>query len=60
MPIGGECIRSAVARQLTNGDIKAFDLGARGIYGHAPTMAFQGLGEGIFRILDESQTARSL
>jgi 2-polyprenyl-6-methoxyphenol hydroxylase-like FAD-dependent oxidoreductase len=44
-----------VARPLTNGAIKVYDLGARGIHGQAPTSAFKGLGEGVFRIVDESQ-----
>ena len=55
MLIGGEGLKSAVAKQLTNGAIKVYDLGSRGIHGQAPTTAFKGLGEGVFRMLDESQ-----
>jgi 2-polyprenyl-6-methoxyphenol hydroxylase-like FAD-dependent oxidoreductase len=55
MIIGGEGLKSAVAKQLTNGAIKVYDLGSRGIHGQAPTTAFKGLGEGVFRMVDESQ-----
>jgi 2-polyprenyl-6-methoxyphenol hydroxylase-like FAD-dependent oxidoreductase len=54
MLIGGEGIKSAVARQLTKGAIKVYDLGSRLIHGQAPTTAFKGLGEGVFRLVDES------
>jgi 2-polyprenyl-6-methoxyphenol hydroxylase-like FAD-dependent oxidoreductase len=53
MLIGGEGFKSAVAKQLTNGAIKVYDLGSRGIHGQAPTTAFKTLGEGVFRIVDE-------
>ena len=33
MMIGGEGVRSHVAKQLTNGKIKVYDLGSRGIHG---------------------------
>jgi len=33
MLVGGEGIRSHVAKQLSNGKIKVYDLGARGIHG---------------------------
>ncbi|KAH7065886.1 hypothetical protein BKA63DRAFT_572032 [Paraphoma chrysanthemicola] len=52
--VGGEGIKSAVARQLTKGAVKVYDLGSRGIHGQAPTTAFKGLGEGVFRLVDES------
>lgn len=70
MLIGGEGIYSKVARQLSNGKIKIFDTGARGkisgklhtqtltrlgIHGQAPTTAFKGLGEGVWRIADDSR-----
>ena len=51
--VGGEGVKSAVAQQLSNGKIKVFDLGSRGIHGQAPTTAFKGLGEGVFRFVDE-------
>jgi 2-polyprenyl-6-methoxyphenol hydroxylase-like FAD-dependent oxidoreductase len=53
MLVGGEGIKSAVAKQLTNGAVKVYDLGSRGIHGQAPTSAFKGLGEGVFRMVDE-------
>lgn len=54
MLVGGEGISSKVAKQLSNGKIKTFDTGARGIHGQAPASAFKDLGEGAFRITDES------
>lgn len=51
--VGGEGINSSVAKQVSGGRIKVYDLGARGIHGQAPTTAFKGLGEGVFRIVDE-------
>ncbi|KAL6704190.1 hypothetical protein ACN47E_008447 [Coniothyrium glycines] len=54
MLIGGEGVRSEVARQLSNGAIKVYDLGSRGIHGQAPTTAFKGLGEGVFRFIDDT------
>jgi len=51
--VGGEGVKSAVAQQLSQGKIKVFDLGSRGIHGQAPTTAFKGLGEGVFRMMDE-------
>lgn len=53
MVIGGEGVKSAVAHQLSNGKIKVYDLGSRGIHGQAPTTAFKGLGEGVFRLVDD-------
>ncbi|KAH7346933.1 hypothetical protein BKA66DRAFT_433192 [Pyrenochaeta sp. MPI-SDFR-AT-0127] len=55
--VGGEGVKSDVARQLTNGAIKVYDLGARGIHGQAPTTAFKGLGEGVFRLIDDKTQA---
>ena len=54
MLIGGEGIKSSVAKQLSGGKLKVFDTGARGIHGQAPTTAFRGLGEGVWRIIDNS------
>lgn len=56
MLIGGEGIRSEVAKQLSGGKLKVFDTGARGIHGQARTTAFKGLGEGVFRLYDESRS----
>ena len=55
MLIGGEGIHSKVARQLSKGKLKVYDTGARGLHGQAPSTAFKGLGEGVFRILDNSR-----
>jgi 2-polyprenyl-6-methoxyphenol hydroxylase-like FAD-dependent oxidoreductase len=57
MLVGGEGIYSKVARQVSQGKIKTYDTGARGIHGQAPTTAFKGLGEGVWRISDESNPA---
>jgi 2-polyprenyl-6-methoxyphenol hydroxylase-like FAD-dependent oxidoreductase len=54
MLVGGEGIYSKVAKQLSQGKLKVYDLGARGIHGQAPTTAFKGLGEGVWRLLDDS------
>ncbi|KAF3345461.1 Ubiquitin-conjugating enzyme E2 pex4 [Verticillium dahliae VDG2] len=51
---GAGGVRSDVARQLTDGAVKVYDLGARGIHGQAPTTAFLGLGEGVFRLVDDT------
>ena len=54
MLVGGEGIYSKVAQQLSGGRIKVYDTGARGIHGQAPTTAFKGLGEGVWRLTDDS------
>jgi len=54
--VGGEGIKSAVAKQLSGGKLKVYDTGARGIHGQSPASVFRELGEGVFRITDnESQ-----
>lgn len=55
MLVGGEGIYSRVARQVSGGRLKVFDTGARGIHGQAPSGAFKGLGEGVFRLRDASR-----
>lgn len=55
MLVGGEGIYSKVAKQVSQGKLKTFDTGARGIHGQAPTTAFKALGEGVWRLLDESK-----
>jgi 2-polyprenyl-6-methoxyphenol hydroxylase-like FAD-dependent oxidoreductase len=57
MLIGGEGIHSKVAKQLSGGKLKVYDLGSRGIHGQAPTTAFKGLGEGVWVLRDESNPA---
>ncbi|KAI2475872.1 UbiH 2-polyprenyl-6-methoxyphenol hydroxylase [Pyrenophora tritici-repentis] len=54
MLVGGEGVKSAVAGQLSNGAIKVYDLGSRGIHGQASTTAFKNLGEGVFRMVDDT------
>ena len=55
MLIGGEGIYSKVAKQLSGGKLKVYDTGARGIHGQAPTTAFKQLGEGVWRLVDDSK-----
>ncbi|PBP18527.1 FAD-binding domain protein [Diplocarpon rosae] len=54
MLIGGEGIHSKIARQVSAGRLKVYDTGARGIHGQAPTTAFKALGEGVWRVIDDS------
>ncbi|KAF2494949.1 FAD/NAD(P)-binding domain-containing protein [Lophium mytilinum] len=54
MLIAGEGIYSKVAKQVSQGRLKVYDTGARGIHGQAPTTAFKGLGEGVWRMVDDS------
>lgn len=60
MLIGGEGIYSKVARQVSQGKLKVYDTGARGIHGQAPSTAFKGLGEGVWRMIDESNPKGSV
>lgn len=53
--VGGEGINSYVAKQLSGGKLKVYDTGARGIHGQSPQRAFDGLGEGVFRIVDSTR-----
>ncbi|EWG52125.1 hypothetical protein FVEG_10938 [Fusarium verticillioides 7600] len=55
MLVGGEGIYSKVARQVSGGKLKVYDTGARGIHGQAPTTAFKQLGEGVFRLRDDTR-----
>jgi 2-polyprenyl-6-methoxyphenol hydroxylase-like FAD-dependent oxidoreductase len=54
MLIGGDGIHSKIAKQLSQGRLKVYDTGARGIHGQASTTAFKGLGEGVWRLVDDS------
>jgi len=54
MLVGGEGIYSKVAKQLSEGKLKVYDTGARGIHGQSPTTAFKGLGEGVWLLSDDS------
>ena len=55
MLIGGEGIYSKVAKQISDGKLKTYDTGARGIHGQAPTTAFKQLGEGVWRAVDSTR-----
>lgn len=55
MLVGGEGIYSKVAKQLSKGRLKVYDTGARGIHGQAPSTAFKGLGEGVWRMVDDTK-----
>ncbi|KAI0533996.1 FAD-binding domain protein [Xylaria digitata] len=58
--VGGEGLYSRVAEQLSGGILKVFDTGARGIHGQAPTTAFKGLGEGVWRVADTTRPGKRL
>jgi 2-polyprenyl-6-methoxyphenol hydroxylase-like FAD-dependent oxidoreductase len=53
--VAGDGIYSKIAKQLSNGKLKVYDTGARGIHGQAPSTAFKELGEGVFMIRDQSR-----
>ncbi|TKA30181.1 hypothetical protein B0A50_02900 [Salinomyces thailandicus] len=53
--VGGEGVYSKVAKQVSQGKLKTYDTGARGIHGQAPTTAFKGLGEGVWRVVDDTR-----
>ncbi|KAI6912485.1 FAD/NAD(P)-binding domain-containing protein, partial [Hortaea werneckii] len=55
MLIAGEGVHSKVAKQVSQGKLKTYDTGARGIHGQAPTTAFKGLGEGVWRVVDDTR-----
>ena len=55
--VGGDGIHSKIAKQLSEGRLKVYDTGARGIHGQAPTSAFKALGEGVWRLTDDSNPA---
>ncbi|KAI4212890.1 MAG: hypothetical protein LQ351_004415 [Letrouitia transgressa] len=54
MLVAADGIHSKIATQLSQGMLKTYDTGARGIHGQAPTTAFKGLGEGVWRLTDDS------
>lgn len=59
MLIAGDGIYSKIAKQVSGGKLKTYDTGARGVHGQAPTTAFKGLGEGVFRVKDTSRSEGS-
>ena len=54
MLIAADRPNSAIAKQLTDGKVHAFDTGARMIHGQSPSRAFKQLGEGVWSVMDES------
>ena len=60
MLVGGDGIYSKIAIQVSEGKLKTYDTGARGIHGQAPSTAFKGLGEGVWRISDTSNPKGSV
>lgn len=56
MLIAGDGIYSKIAKQLSDGKLKVYDTGARGIHGQAPSTAFAGLGEGVFILRDDTRS----
>ena len=54
MLVAGDGLRSKIATQVSQGKLKVYDTGARGIHGQAPTTAFKDLGEGVWRMTDDS------
>lgn len=60
MLVGGEGIYSKVAKQLSQSKLKTYDTGARGIHGQAPSTAFKALGEGVWRVRDDSNSKGSV
>ncbi|CAD6583240.1 MAG: hypothetical protein CYPHOPRED_002273 [Cyphobasidiales sp. Tagirdzhanova-0007] len=57
MLVGGDGLRSKIAKQVSGGKLVVYDTEATGIHGQAPTTAFKGLGEGVFRLRDTTQAA---
>ena len=52
--VAGDGVYSRVAKQVSDGKLKVYDTGARGIHGQAPASAFREFGgEGVFRLADE-------
>lgn len=60
MLVGGDGIYSKIATKLSQGKLKVYDTGARGIHGQAPTTAFKSLGEGVWRMVDGSNPKGSV
>jgi 2-polyprenyl-6-methoxyphenol hydroxylase-like FAD-dependent oxidoreductase len=55
MLIAADGPNSAIAKQLTDGKVRAFDTGARMIHGQSPSRAFRQLGEGVWSVMEESR-----
>ncbi|WVW78457.1 hypothetical protein I302_100411 [Kwoniella bestiolae CBS 10118] len=55
MLIIGDGLKSKVSKKLSEGKIKHYDTLVRGIHGQAPTLAFKGLEEGVYRFVDDSR-----
>ncbi|KAJ5619976.1 hypothetical protein N7510_003960 [Penicillium lagena] len=55
MLVAGDGIYSKVAKQVSGGKLKTYDTGARAVHSQAPTSAFKGFGEGVFRLQDRTR-----
>ncbi|CAJ2511245.1 Uu.00g068700.m01.CDS01 [Anthostomella pinea] len=53
--VGTDGVHSAVTKQLTKGQLKVFDTGARMIHGSSPFASFAGLGVGVFSLSEDSE-----
>jgi 2-polyprenyl-6-methoxyphenol hydroxylase-like FAD-dependent oxidoreductase len=53
--VGADGVRTVIAKQLSNGALQVYDMGARAIHGSSPVAAFDGLGAGVFSIRDETR-----
>lgn len=60
MLVAGDGLTSKIAKQVSGGNLKVFDTGCRGIHGQASTSAFKSMGEGVFRLSDDSRPDQSL
>lgn len=54
--VGGEGVRSAVANQLSDGKLKKFDTGGRGIHGFTLPDAAKDIPPAVYRIIDNSHS----
>lgn len=45
---------SVVTKQLTDGEVRSYDTGARMIHGQSPASSFEPLGEGVFSVQDDT------
>lgn len=52
--------QSTITKQLTDGQVKAYDTGARMIHGQSPARALRELGHGVFGVQDTSAGSESL
>lgn len=60
MLVAADGPQSAITKQLTGGNVRAYDTGARMVHGQTKSSAFKDLGEGVFFVDDSSVPDRSL